>query len=276
MAKDDRHLHHANALDIIIPQADDMDIDSLVAEWDTLRLEAFSESLLSGINKVEVTDDKLYILDGSSSLLFIFNKEGDYINKISNQGQGPREYIRIFDFEVDKINHRILATDAFSKRIFIYDTIGNLQNVIPLNFPPFHISSDISKRLIHLCSTAKDFQVSNLAENNVAILNEEGSIEEAFLKDETPKRLDLIPILSNHVTPDGEILYMPAFSDVIYRIHDTDAIPDTCWIIKTGRKDLPRRTRMKYSTDSTKTMLSNTKKTIISSRTVLFSIATAY
>ena len=238
MVKDDRHLHHANALDIIIPQADDMDIDSLVAEWDTLRLEAFSESLLSGINKMEVTDDKLYILDGSSSLLFIFNKEGDYINKISNQGQGPREYIRIFDFEVDKINHRILATDAFSKRIFIYDTIGNLQNVIPLNFPPFHISSDISKRLIHLCSTAKDFQVSNLAENNVAILNEEGSIEEAFLKDETPKRLDLIPILSNHVTPDGEILYMPAFSDVIYRIHDTDAIPEYVLDYQNGKKRL--------------------------------------
>ena len=33
MAKDDRKVCHANALDIIIPQADDMDIDSLVAEW---------------------------------------------------------------------------------------------------------------------------------------------------------------------------------------------------------------------------------------------------
>lgn len=236
--EDNKRLHPVHAQSIQIPQAKEMDINDVVAEWDTIRMEASSPSLLTGIKKLEVADDKLYILDGSSSLLFIFNKEGGYLSKIDNQGQGPQEYIKIFDFEVDKTNHRILATDAFSKRLFIYDMMGNLQKVIPLDFPPFHLSSDASQRLIHLCSTARELPINSLEKNNVAIINEEGGIETAFLPDETPRRLDIVPILTNNLTSEGEILYMPIFSDVIYRIHDAEAIPEYILQNQTGKKNL--------------------------------------
>lgn len=234
----DEQSNNADIKNIIFPQASSINIDDLIAEWDTIRIEASSRSLLNGVKKLEVANDKLYVLDSSSSLLFIYNKRGEYINKICNQGQGPQEYIKIFDFEVDKSNDRILAVDAFSKRLFIYDSIGNLNKVIPLKFPPFHISSDSSKRLIHLCSTAKDFQFDELNNNNVAVINEKGGIEKTFLKDETPERLDLIPLLSNNLSEEGDLLYMPVFSNVIYRIHNEKAIPEYILQNKTGKKNL--------------------------------------
>ena len=41
-----------------------------------------------------------YIFDRSNSVIFIFNSEGKFINKLDKQGKGPKEYIELRDFDI--------------------------------------------------------------------------------------------------------------------------------------------------------------------------------
>ena len=174
--------HFGNCTEIAITPPLALTIEELVADYDTIRLEASDKSLITGILQIHSMNDKLYITDSSLSVIFIFSKQGKYLSKISNQGSGPQEYIRIGSFETDEANNRLLLTDSFSKRLFEYDENGKLLKVIPLSFIPNLIASDKSKRYIHVNSTSKDKNDrKDILNNNIHIINEKGEIYEEII-----------------------------------------------------------------------------------------------
>ena len=61
---------------------------------------------------------------------------------------------------------------------------------------------------------------------NVSIVSKEGNIIQRFLEDETPDRIDITYSVAPSYTKDGELLYMPVLSDIIYRISENQAIPE--------------------------------------------------
>lgn len=202
-------------------------VEDFIADYDIIRLETSDKSLLSGILKINIMNDKLYITDSSSSFVFIFTKQGKYLSKIANQGEGPQEYIKIGSFETDEANNRLLLTDSFSKRLFEYDENGQLIRVIPLTFTPNLVVSDISKRYIHTSSASKSEKESkNIRENDIHIIDKQGKITETFLKDETPRRIDIRTACAASYAENGELLYLPMLANTIFRIHGSEAIPE--------------------------------------------------
>lgn len=229
--------HFGNCTEIAITPPLALTIEELVADYDTIRLEASDKSLITGILQIHSMNDKLYITDSSLSVIFIFSKQGKYLSKISNQGSGPQEYIRIGSFETDEANNRLLLTDSFSKRLFEYDENGKLLKVIPLSFIPNLIASDKSKRYIHVNSTSKDKNDrKDILNNNIHIINEKGEVTETFLKDATPNRIDIRTACATSYTEDKELLYMPILSNTIFRIHNSEAIPEYSFKNLSGRK----------------------------------------
>lgn len=227
---------------LLIPSQSAITIEDLIADYDTIRLEASNHSLLSGILLVRTMNNKLYITDNTLSIVFIYSMQGKYLSKICNQGEGPEEYIKISSFETDPANNRLLLTDSFSKRLFEYDENGKLQQVISLDFSPTSIVSDISKRYIHLNSGGKDqYSDQRMESNNVHIVNNRGKVVDTFLKDETPKRLDIRSASAASYAESGELLYMPLLSDTIYRIHQSEAIPEYIFDNQTGLKTLSEK-----------------------------------
>lgn len=68
-------------------------------------LETNSESVIGEIKKIKVTEDYIFVSDFTSASIIIFNRKGEYVNKLSKQGRGPDEYIDIYDFDTDKNNN---------------------------------------------------------------------------------------------------------------------------------------------------------------------------
>lgn len=101
-----------DVIEIPINNPIETSINNLIAEYDTIRLEVSSKSLLSDIAQVQIMNDKLYVTESSMSMVFIYTLEGKYISKICNQGEGPKEYIKIYSFELDPANNRLLLTDT--------------------------------------------------------------------------------------------------------------------------------------------------------------------
>ena len=226
---DNKNLHKSNIETINIEKPISLSIEELIEDFDTIRLEASDHSLLSDIRYIRIMNDKLYVTDKTESSVFIFTMDGKYISKISDQGQGPKEYLRISRLEVDPFNNRILITDNFSRKLFIYDETGKQSEVIQMDFFPTRFVSDKSQRRIHLNSgsTMLDLSRNEISNtHNILIIDREGNIKDSFLEDETPQRIDITNGASTSYTDNGELLYMPILSNIIYRIHENETLPE--------------------------------------------------
>ena len=69
-----------------------MTYSSLFSKAGIIVLEDTDESLLGKVDKLEVCDNNLYVLEKGRGL-FLFNKQGKFIKMIGRQGKGPGEYI---------------------------------------------------------------------------------------------------------------------------------------------------------------------------------------
>lgn len=201
-------------------------VEDLVGDYNLIQLETTDESLLSGIHQIHVMNHKLYITDRRLRGVYIFTDKGEFLAKIKNLGQGPEEYLQVSSFETDPYQNRLLLADNFSKRLFIYDELGNLQKVIPLDFAPMQILSDKSGRFMHLNSTTRNGYSSDTMENtNVHILDANGKVIDCLLPDQTPKRIDIASALTPSYTADGKLLYLPVLGDTIYRVEESGVVP---------------------------------------------------
>ena len=85
-------------------------------------LETNESCLIGIISKIRVFDQFIFVLDFSSAkTLFVFDKEGHFIRKIGNVGQGPGEYIMPIDFTIDIDNKALYILDYPLQRINKYD-----------------------------------------------------------------------------------------------------------------------------------------------------------
>jgi len=99
----------------------------------TILLETNDSCLVGEINKMQVYDQFIFILDNSiAKSLLVFDREGRFIRKIGRVGGGPGEYVEPTDFTLDTENRTIYVLDMHTKRINKYDLItGNF--LYPIN-----------------------------------------------------------------------------------------------------------------------------------------------
>ncbi len=60
-------------------------------------LETKEESLLGEISKIDICDDTIVVLDKNSNVL-LFDPAGNFINRVSQNGNGPEEYVGLNNF----------------------------------------------------------------------------------------------------------------------------------------------------------------------------------
>lgn len=115
--------------------------DSLFCMKEILPLETTSECLISDIDKLEIADDKLYILDDSQDMIFIFDRKGKYLNRIADIGRGPNEYYELSDFHIDD-NLIYITAGSSNNKIMCYDLNGNFTNSFDTEKPAQRITTD--------------------------------------------------------------------------------------------------------------------------------------
>lgn len=83
----------------------------------------FKGGLIGDIDKLEFFNNFLYILDKKANSIWIYNINGQLLKKIHNEGRGPGEYLKIFDFSIDSKNERIVV--GVSGKMQYYDLEGD-------------------------------------------------------------------------------------------------------------------------------------------------------
>lgn len=109
-------------------------------------LETTQESLITNIDKLLTLNEKYYIMDWKAKSIFVFDKDGKFISRLSREGGAPGEYRELRDFDIDQDgNLHILDY----RRILVYDPNFNFIKHINLEheynndlFIPLRIAID--------------------------------------------------------------------------------------------------------------------------------------
>lgn len=102
---------------------EEVDITPIVRNIKNIQLETSEECLLRLIRKIDIYDNKVFVLDIKDGL-FVFDFEGDFLYKIGTIGKGPGEYSRAACFALDKKKNQIEIND-FSGKLLTYSISGD-------------------------------------------------------------------------------------------------------------------------------------------------------
>jgi len=94
-------------------------LSEFIQKVELVKLQTTTHCLIGDISRVIVNRNRIYVFDINSSTLFLFNNEGDYINKMNKLGHGPGEYIKAVDFDI--FDNKIYILDYTGKKILCYN-----------------------------------------------------------------------------------------------------------------------------------------------------------
>ena len=123
-----------------IDDAEDIEVtkDKYIKSFRYIQLETDTTALIGEMTKILYEDNRIYIMDQSvTKSLFIFDKEGNFINKIYRYGQGPEEYYELTDAFYDPKENTINILSFVGRnkyKIMVFDADGKtLLKQLPIN-----------------------------------------------------------------------------------------------------------------------------------------------
>lgn len=111
----------------------DVDLDNLsspsfndyFSKLEIIPLELSNETLVQDVFGQIWCNNKLYILDQKQKVVFIFDQEGNFIQKIDKYGNGPGEYTDLVDFQLNRFTGDLELLSPMGG-ILKYDSLGNV------------------------------------------------------------------------------------------------------------------------------------------------------
>lgn len=113
------------------PSASSVGLSELIDKQHYIKLETTPENLVGVIGKVSFSDSLIFL--GSNKAIFLFHSNGQFIRKIDMRGDGPSEYTRLSDFDIDYEEKEIIVFDKGKKQLLFYDFQGNYIRKISLD-----------------------------------------------------------------------------------------------------------------------------------------------
>lgn len=175
-----------------------------------------TKELIGEVTKMIITDNQIFVLDAFiTQRLFVFDRKGKLLFLIQEKGQGPEEYVSIWDFQVDTLKKVIIINDPLSRNNIYYSSI-NGKFIKKTNSIANCYFSCINDKFINQLADNQDF---NKDEDYSLIITVGDSI--------VMKGFALYPIQKNNYIvnslykdSDGKLLFTPLNSDTIYQLNE--------------------------------------------------------
>lgn len=173
----DMHIFDEFSTDIYINEILNIDTDDYIEVIDYIPLETKEDILIGGINKLLFHRDRMYILDMyKSKSVFIFDRNGWFLNKISRYGNNSDEYSFLRDMGLDTIAQQIVLYDRNGGKLLLFDLDGNFIRTqrLGLRFSNFKILSN-GNYLFYTDNNQNDFN-SEISGYSLLIGHPKGAI----------------------------------------------------------------------------------------------------
>lgn len=180
-----------------------------------IKLETTDEILLGFIMDVKLRGDTVFVLDEFGKRLYLFHRNGKYIDKIENVGKGPLEYLRINDFALYENEIYVLG----QKEIVVFDATNlKAQRKIKLDF--YALSLFVGDKNIilstHQCESGYILNYMSKLNHNI-----NKYMESAIKSGDNGLRLVYSAYKFNPIPDDGKSLFHYSYGDIIFIVSDS-------------------------------------------------------
>jgi hypothetical protein len=105
-------------------------------------LETNDNCIIGLISQMKIFEDSIYILEGYTNKIIVFNKYGDFVRKFGEIGKGPGEFISPSSFTINKKEREILILDSQFPKVIRYSLDGKYKDEfrLPKNILPYSIA----------------------------------------------------------------------------------------------------------------------------------------
>lgn len=130
----------------------DLPLSELVEDLKIVKLENKDEALV-GLGYTTLSDNYILVRNTRQNPFKLFDKNGKYIASIGAYGQGPGEYLNVYDDFIDEKHKRIYILCWQTDKVLVYDFTGKALDPIPLPYrvPKGKIFVDGDHSLISIC-----------------------------------------------------------------------------------------------------------------------------
>lgn len=111
-----------------------LDFENLIDSISFIALETRPDLLISDISRVYLSENNLITYNSNTSEILIFNRNGEFKNRIGLRGNGPNDYIFFNDMKFDLEQGYIYAFERYMNKMYIYDLSGKLLKRIDSKF----------------------------------------------------------------------------------------------------------------------------------------------
>lgn len=173
--------------------------------------------VIGAVSHIEIIEDKLVVVDmNKAQQIFVFDKQGNFLNTIGNKGEGPGEYTSINQFVVSPDG--ICVLDWMKWKYLCYDLDGNLcyEHQFKKGVPEMILRWDKHQYVgSHASYNPKEPYHLTWRNDKDSLLNTG------------------LPIMNVHSAPagklqyaqDGSVLFYHLLCDTVYQITDKAIIP---------------------------------------------------
>lgn len=193
------------------------DVDQIADLEKVIPLETVGDALVGEIDKLEMDDNHIVILDKRMRAVWLFGIDGKFIRKIGRLGNGPKEYVSLDDMCFDKESGTVWIWDRVKQVMLEYDLSGELLKEVATGF-----SSNV------FAKTKDGFwlyysYLKNPDNNSLILVNEEMN---HLVKGFFPTKESFPVSLSSGFTFwDGNAYFYFPLSNVLYSLDGMEANP---------------------------------------------------
>lgn len=132
-----------NVISVDLDKPEKASLFDYFSSIELIPLETTSDALIVGISKMVIHQDNYYTFDPVQQILFVYDKEGNFLYKINKKGQGEGEYLSFDDFNINPYSGNLEILDPYGK-VHLYDLRGNYIETKRVTYPDFKVVHTIA------------------------------------------------------------------------------------------------------------------------------------
>lgn len=218
-------LYESELVNIELSQDNRLLAGDAIAEREIVRLDS-KKGVVGETQNMIVTDNNIVISDKSS--VFVFDRKGNSISRISRQGRGPQDYVQLTHMTLTPDNDKIAIYDNLGNKVLLFSLDGNFISSMPAKFwfaKMEYVSPDNVVSISY--GTGREdpaLRKHGSRDDLVYFMNDELEIEESCVP--LTYTREKFYLISPTIHKFGETVYIkPVTSDTVYIARDRTLVP---------------------------------------------------
>ncbi|SFG78533.1 hypothetical protein SAMN04487988_10839 [Algoriphagus hitonicola] len=204
----------------------DIHLSDLISEFSYLQLKNKEGHLLGDIDKILFTDSLIFVMDQyiTNTLQVFERRTGNEVVYLEKSGEGPREFLEIYDFDIDREKKQILLFDGKLSKVLFFDFNGKFIEELKIPVRAQNFRKLKTDDYLFFTANLPNGHIEGLTDCVYFILNSEFQVKSCF---SIEKKLESHGnyFSRDYFSSDGHDIYLfPRFSNELFRIDGKDEV----------------------------------------------------